>query len=209
MSVTEWEVVGNDVTWTDLHYGWPAESTTAVLDVQGDTLAVHPVLGISTLYTNEILNYFSVPFEVVDRYELSRYITPYGINLTLDSDGWAWVFDVTDYAPLLRDSVELQCGNWQELLELKFAFIEGTPPRDVKRVDAFWNGLHYLNNWDETILPHTYIPEEGETQWRLKTRASGHDFGQGNNCAEFCYNTHSVNVNGVQQWSWELSLIHI
>ena len=67
------------------------------------------------MYNNETLDYFGVPFEVVDRYELSRYITPYGINLTLDSDGWAWVFDVTDYAPLLRDSVELECGNWQEL----------------------------------------------------------------------------------------------
>ena len=66
---------------------------------QGDTLAVHPVVGTTTMYNNETLDYFGVPFEVVDRYELSRYITPYGINLTLDSDGWAWVFDVTDYAP--------------------------------------------------------------------------------------------------------------
>ena len=204
VSVTEWGVTGNDVAWTDLHYGWHAGSTTAVLDAQGDTLAVHPVVGASTEYNNETLNYFGVPFEVVDRYELSRYITPYGINLTLDSDGWAWVFDVTDYAPLLRDSVELECGNWQELLDLKFAFIEGTPPRDVKRVDAFWKGIHYLSNWDQTILPHTYTPEDDEAQWRLKTRASGHDFGQGNNCAEFCYNTHSVNVDGVQQWSWEI-----
>ena len=36
--------------------------------------------------------------------------------------------------------------------------------------------------------------------WRLKTRASGHDFGQGNNCAEFCYNTHSVKVNNKLKW---------
>ena len=40
--------------------------------------------------------------------------------------------------------------------------------------------------------------------WRLKTRASGHDFGQGNNCAEFCYNTHSVKVNDNVHWSWEI-----
>ena len=65
-------------------------------------------------------------------------------------------------------------------------------------MDAFWKGLHYLSNWDDTVLPHTYTPEDGEAQWRLKTRASGHDFGQGNNCAEFCYNTHSVNVDGAQ-----------
>ncbi len=204
MSVTSWEVVGNDVQWTDLHYGWDAALVTSVTTEWGDTLATYQVEGEHVNYNGGELNYWSAPFEVVDRYELARYITPYGINLTLGPDGWAWVFDVTDYAPLLRDSVELEAGNWQELLDLKFAFIEGTPARDVENVTAFWKGLHYLSNWDETILPVTYTPGEGEEQWRLKTRASGHDFGQGNNCAEFCYNTHSVNVNGQEEWSWEI-----
>ena len=77
-------------------------------------------------------------------------------------------------------------------------------PRDVENVTAFWKGIHYLNNWDETILPKTYTPGVNEEMWRLKTRASGHDFGQGNNCAEFCYNTHSVKVNDNVQWSWEI-----
>ena len=204
MSVTQWQVEGNGVEWVDLHYGWPADLETHVYTEWGDTLATHQLEGEAVAYNNETLTYWGAPFEVVDRYELARYITPYGINLTLDDDGWAWVFDVTDYAPLLKDSVELEAGNWQELLDLSFAFIEGTPPRDVHRVDAFWKGLHYLSNWDNTILPHTYVPEEGEAQWRLKTRASGHDFGQGNNCAEFCYNTHSVSVDGQLEWSWEI-----
>ena len=204
VSVTTWEVVGNDVEWTDLHYGWPAGTVSSTVTALGDTLATYPVEGELTVYNNDVLSYWSEPFEVVDRYELSRYITPYGINLTLGPDGWAWVFDVTDYAPLLKDSVELECGNWQELLDLKFAFIEGTPPRDVESVTAFWKGTHYLNNWDETILPQTYTPGENEEMWRLKTRASGHDFGQGNNCAEFCDNTHSVKVNDNVRWSWEI-----
>ena len=74
-----------------------------------------------------------VPFEVVDRYELYRYITPYGIGLDLDEDGWSWWYDVTDYMHLLRDSVQLEAGNWQELLDLKFHFIEGEPAREVLR----------------------------------------------------------------------------
>lgn len=37
----------------------------------------------------------------------------YGINLTLGTDGWTWIVDVTDLAPLLRDSVELEEGNWK------------------------------------------------------------------------------------------------
>ena len=204
MSVTTWEVEGNGVVWNDLHYGWPADLVTSTSMEWGDTLSTYTLSGEVVAYNNESLNYWSEPFEIIDRFELARYITPYGINLTLGPDGWAWVFDVTDYAPLLKDSVELQCGNWQELLDLKFAFIEGTPPRDVENVTAFWKGIHYLNNWDATILPQTYAPAEGEEMWRLKTRASGHDFGQGNNCAEFCYNTHSVKVNDTQEWSWEI-----
>lgn len=204
MSISSWEVNGTDVMWTTLDYGWPSTTEVHVITAWGDTSASYPIQGEVVDYNNTSLGYFSEPFEVIDRYELSRYITPYGINLTLGPDGWAWVFDVTDYAPLLKDSVELECGNWQELLDLKFAFIEGTPPRDVKNVTAFWKGTHYLSNWDETILPQTYAPGDGESMWRLKTRASGHGFGQGNNCAEFCYNTHSVKVNNVPQWSWEI-----
>ena len=40
--------------------------------------------------------------------------------------------------------------------------------------------------------------------FKLRTRASGHGFGSGNNCGEFCYNAHSVEVNGALQWSWEV-----
>ncbi|MGB1032425.1 MAG: T9SS type A sorting domain-containing protein, partial [Flavobacteriales bacterium] len=100
--------------------------------------------------------------------------------------------------------VELECGNWQELLDLKFLFIEGTPPREVKRVEAFWKGQYEISTWDETVEPKTIAKEEGEEMFRLKTRTSGHWFGQGNNCGEFCNNTHSVSVNGNQEWNWEI-----
>jgi hypothetical protein len=63
--------------------------------------------------TNEDLSYYQAPYEVINRFELGRYITPYGIQLDLE-DGWTWIYDVTDFAPLLRDSVELEAGNWQE-----------------------------------------------------------------------------------------------
>jgi len=158
---------------------------------------------MATLVENTELSYFGVPYEVVDRYELGRFITPYGINLDLE-EGWTWVFDVSDYAPLLQGEVELECGNWQELLDLKFLFIEGTPPREVKRVEAFWKGQHEISTWDETVEPEIIAKEEGEEMFRLKTRTSGHWFGQGNNCGEFCFNTHSVAVNGAEQWSWEI-----
>lgn len=204
LSVAMFETAENAVSWISLEYGWPVGSTSVKRTTDGTILAEYMIDGPATEYVNETLAYFSPAFEVIDRYELARYITPYGIGLTLGEEGWTWIFDVTDYAPLLRDSVQLEAGNWQELLDLKFAFIEGTPAREVKRVDAFWKGTHNLATFDENITDHVFSPAPGEEQFRLKTRASGHGFGSGNNCGEFCFNTHSVAVNGQTQWSWEI-----
>ena len=49
--------------------------------------------------------------------EIGRFITPYGINLDLGPNGFQWVYDVTDYEPLLHDSVEFSAGNLQELID--------------------------------------------------------------------------------------------
>ena len=204
-SVVTYEVQGNKVDWTSIQYGWSVGTEYHTFNQQGEIISTSAVQGNHVVFDNtQFLEYYGVPFEVVDRYELGRYITPYGIGLSLGSDGWTWIYDVTDYLPLLRDSVELECGNWQELLDLKFAFIEGTPPRDVKNVEAFWNGTYYLSGWDENVVAHEYIPNEGEEMFKLITRASGHGFGEGNNCAEFCYNTHTASVDGVALGSWEI-----
>jgi hypothetical protein len=204
MSISEWAVDGNGVNWINLDYAWPHDAVMETRWASGELIASYPVLGESVILVNDTLEYFSPAFEVVDRYELARYITPYGINLTLGDDGWTWVFDVTDFMGLLRDSVQLEAGNWQELLDLRFAFIEGTPARDVKRVEAFWKGQYSLSTFDENVTDYVFTPEAGESMFKLKTRASGHGFGTGNNCGEFCYNAHSVKVNGEPQWTWEV-----
>lgn len=204
VSVSTWEIQGNEVVWSDISYGWPHDALMSTVNQVGDTIATYPIDGVVVEFVNSELEYFGYPYEVIDRYELGRYITPYGIGLSLGNDGWTWVYDVTDYLPILRDSVELECGNWQELLDLKFAFIEGTAPRDVLGVEAFWNGTYYLGSWDENVVAHEYTPAEGEEMFKLITRASGHGFGEGNNCAEFCYNTHTALVDGQALGSWEI-----
>ncbi len=203
-SLITYEVQGNFVVPVNTAYVWVEGEAYGIYDIEGNFIeAIEGQQSFETV-TNSTLEYYAPPFEVVDRYELGRFITPYGIGLDLGAEGWTWVFDVTDYEPLLHGMVELEAGNWQELLDLKFVFIEGTPPREVKRVDAFWKGQYNLNNFNEVVTTRTFTPEPGEETFRLKTRASGHGFGQGNNCGEFCYNTHSVKVNGQTQWSWEI-----
>ena len=102
---------------------------------EGEVLATYPLEGEATAFLNDTLTYS----RCLSKWWIAMvwYITLHGIGLTLDDDGWTWIFDVSDYVHLLRDSVQLEAGNWQELLDMKFAFIHGTPPRDVKRMDAF------------------------------------------------------------------------
>lgn len=198
-SLTEWYVDGNFIELDNWQFVWINGASTTY-DVDGNVLSTENN-DLDMYIENEVLEFFNPPFEVIDRYELGRFITPYGINLTLDDDGWTWIFDVTDFAPLLKGEVELQAGNWQELLDMKFAFIHGTAPRDVLDVKNVWNGNFGLTTFDETVTEQSIERLEGEEMYKLKATTTGH----GNpGCAEFCDNTHSVKVNGNQEWSWEI-----
>lgn len=72
--------------------------------------------------------------------EIARFITPY--NKT-----GIWEWDVTDYMPMLRDSVTLRhqnasytSGPQGYAVTLEFEFIEGTPPREAYKVERLWQG---------------------------------------------------------------------
>jgi hypothetical protein len=147
--------------------------------------------------------YYSAPFEIRRRYELARYITPYGIGLDL-GEGWTWVWDVTDFAPLLRDTVHLTAGNFQELLDMRFIFVEGTPPRDVISIENVWQGDFPLNRFAERVQPKRLALHPDARGFKLRTTASGHQFSNPTNCAEFCPKIHSVSVDGQQRWSWQI-----
>jgi hypothetical protein len=123
------------------------------------------------LYKPETTTWFSN----IVRFELGRYITPYGIGLDLGPDGKTWYYDVTDYAPLLHDFVYLQSGNNQELHNLRFLMIKGEPARDVKRIQNVYDG-----NWSfASIVSGANAPERMLTldpeasAYRIKTRTTG------------------------------------
>jgi len=147
--------------------------------------------------------YYTPPFERLNRYELGRYITPYGIGLDL-GEGWTWIWDVTDFAPLLKDTVHLTAGNFQELLDMKFIFIEGIPARDVLSVENVWQGDFALKHFAEQVAPKTINLDPTAAMFKLRTTATGHQFSNPTNCAEFCPKIHSVDVNGQTRWSWQI-----
>ncbi|NOR86235.1 MAG: hypothetical protein GQ527_01360, partial [Bacteroidales bacterium] len=143
--------------------------------------------------------------EILIPWEVGRFITPYGNNLSLDNDGWTWVYDITDFQHLFQgDSVHMRAGNFQELLDMKIYFIEGTPPRDLLDIRNLYSVNPQLSNFDEIVVDTnvSLLPEA--QMFKLKTTLSGHWFGDGNNCAEFCPNIHSVSVNGNEEYSWQI-----
>lgn len=200
--ITYNDSINNPGVPTSIVNAWPVYYNNYVYDASGMAIDSSLVAADTTLYLAYYEWYKKYP--QVLRFELARYITPYGINLSL-GDGFTWTFDVSDYRTLLVDSVHLNAGNWQELLDLKFLMIEGTPPREVLSIQNLWNGgFNYgmasdpIDNHLQPIsinLPSTAL----NTRW--KSRVTGHGMDTPQNCAEFCSKIHYYKVDGIEQYS--------
>ncbi|MFC2107238.1 LamG-like jellyroll fold domain-containing protein [Bacteroidota bacterium] len=190
----------NPLVSTDTLSKWPHyyEYTFGPNGIPIDTTLVSPD-GI--LYKQEWPYY--IPYEVIEKYELGRYITPYGNNLSL-GNGFTWVYDVSDFVQFLHDTVHLSAGNFQELLDLDFIMIEGTPPRDVISLDRLWHGNYGLSNFENQVLPDTVELDPEAEMFSVKITTSGHGWDNATNCAEFCQKTHWLDVNGNTEYSWEI-----
>ena len=185
---------------TDTATVWPTYYNNYVFDQSGTAIDSTFVQPDTTIYLKN-WPYYSTPTEIINRYELQRFITPYGNGLSL-GNGFTWIADVSDYRTLLHDSVHLAAGNWQELLDLRFDFILGTPPRDPISVQNLWTGKFdygYANNPIENHLTpkKVFIPTSAKSV-RLKSRVTGHGMDTPQNCAEFCPKYHYYKVNGNQ-----------
>ena len=162
------------------------------------------IVAAETTLRKQELPYFS---PIVD-FEIGRYITPYGIGLDLGPKGFRWEYDVTDFAPLLRNNVTLSAGNQQELIDVTFVFIKGTPSRDVKQIDQVYyeRGAQFtavLEN-KSSLAPVDVALNKNASTFRLKAVTSGHEFSNETNCAEFCPRNHFINVNGQERFNWRL-----
>lgn len=116
---------------------------------------------------------------------LANVITPYGTYMQGNgSEGFSpnWVqrftYDVTDFAPLLKDSVFIRAfyGGWSTgfNVTLNFEFIEGTPPRNVLDIQNLWSGSNsYASIQDILSDTMVFIPEEAKNSM-LRVTISGH-----------------------------------
>ncbi len=160
----------------------------------------------------EMRPYYDEPFEVIEDYEIGRFITPYGINLDLGPQGFTWTYDVTDYAGMLKGNVDFSAGNQQELIDVKFLFITGQPPREIKKLDRLWGGLnswYYRDLAADAALSATKVPvSDGATQFKVKTLFSGHghnsNTGEYPHCCEWKDNDHFLMINGQLAKEWKI-----
>lgn len=175
------------------------------------------ILSIDTITANPLLidTTWNV-FELNERFELARMITPYGTYMRTGANGYnsQWkhtlVWDATDYQTLLRDSVEFEIvyqgysSGFSATLD--FDMIEGVPARRPVKVQNVYphRGFSYLNSntVESQYLPSVNIAlEPGVDKAVLHTLTSGHGFVNALNCAEFCQKEYRVKVNGTQQYA--------
>ena len=214
ISIVKYRVAGHGVEPYEYIYAWKA-GYTYKYDKDRNKIDSTYNQREEVLY-NHTLKYYDEPFEVVDQYEIGRFITPYGIGLDLGPDGFTWTYDVTDYAPLLQGKVDISSGNLQELHDLKFLFIKGTAPRDVIDIKRVWGPVRsyrYDALDNDTKLSEKEVQLNPDAkQFKLVTRLTGHghysNTGASPHCCEWKDNTHYLMVNGKQVASWHIWQTH-
>jgi len=146
--------------------------------------------------------------DTVEAFQLGSFVTPYGKRLHLGGEkGWSWVYDVTDYAPLLRGEVDISSGNNQELLDLKFLLIPGTPPRNVLSVENLYpfGTYKYGELSDDSVLQARAIVLRPDASGiMLRARISGHGHSGPRNCCEWDSKTHTYFINEWEHFRWNV-----
>jgi hypothetical protein len=203
---------------TDTIWGWPFGMVNPVLDSTGVVVDYDTVYA-NAFFVNAFMEIYSYP-EHIEEFELGRVITPYGTYMQGNgSNGYnaSWkhkyLFDVTDYQSLLRDSVELRVfySGYSSgfSVTLDFDFIEGTPPNTVLSVQNVYQGDgSYTNSteFEANFLPAKTVSVPAGAEYVVaRITPSGHGFDNNVNAAEFSNRYYRLMVNGsqaAQQQMW-------
>lgn len=139
-------------------------------------------------------------------YELGRMLTPYG---SIYNTGWSWKWqvDVTDFAPFLRDSVEIvythsgfedKTVGWA--LTVDFEILSGPPAVTPLGIIPLWNKAYKYGDANEKIeehlLPITYTLNPGAALSRIRIQHTGHGMDKPRGCSEFCSRWRELTLDG-------------
>lgn len=179
-----------------------ASGTMYIVDENGATVGQYQVTPTDTIHYGELTYYNRYPA----RYELMSFVTPYGNGLNLGMEGRTYWFDVSDFGPVLQNNKRITVergGQWQEELDIRFYFIEGTPPREVKNIQPIWrdsyNNFSNINS-GRVLEDRTLSLDPSASSFAIRSTITGH--GQE---GEFIPRNHHLNINGgTTEFSWQV-----
>ncbi len=197
--IRTYDIVDGELSLVNTTTVWPSGDLSifdeAGSEIGSNYVAPDAIIDIGTLYY-----YDRFPA----RYEILSFITPYGNGLDLGQEGKVWTFDVTDFAPILKGSKQLSIegvGKNSEEYDIKFIFIPGTPPRDVKDIQQLWPIRPAAGIWygfgmqaimdDVSFEPRQVSLSAEGSAFKLRSAITGH----GQN-GEFVPRTHYLNLDG-------------
>ena len=211
LEIIEFNDATNPTNPTDTVYAYEAGFYNMEFDSLGNIIDSFFVTPSNTVWIN-YHSWFQV-FDVIENYELARVITPYGSML---ANNWEFTttFDVTDFIQVLRDSVEIRChySGWSSGFSatLDFEFIEGTPSRDVMKVENIYSGGFSYNSstdFENTkLFPKKFLIEPNSTNAMIKMVSTGHGFDNNQSAAEFKPIDYFVKLDGTlthTQYNWD------
>ena len=199
--ITEYEVIDNVLQIKD-EYSFYLSGFVPVFDEFGELVDgrfIEPDGSISI----DNLEYF---LERPSKYEIMSFVTPYGIGIDFGLAGKTWVFDVTDFGPILKGRKRLSLergGQNQEEMDIKFVFIDGIPTRDVVDIRQVWpvtaeTYTRIINN--TRFEERTLTLPNAASEYALTAAITGH--GQE---GEFVPQMHYLNVNGGnREMEWQV-----
>ncbi len=194
-------VYDDDVNLVSTNYYWEAVDQN-IYDEFGNLVGTIPVTSTGSIIISDMNYYRRWPM----KFEVTSFVTPYGLYLNLGPNGKTWEFDLTDFAPVFKGDMRFTMergGQWNEDYDIKFLFIVGTPPRDVMDIQQIWrnNKIGY-----QAIMADTYFAPRDITlnpmgdAFKIRSMITGH--GQE---GEFIPRTHYVDIDGgADEFSWQV-----
>lgn len=199
--VDEYIVNGTDLELASTNFYY-ASGAMPVLDDNGILVDSVVIDAENSITIGELIHYTKRPA----KFEIMSFVTPYGIGLDFGEEGKSWTFDVTDFGPILKGNkrINMQAGGqWQEDIDIKFVFIEGTPSHDILEFKQLWpvTAESYTRIIDNVRFePRNLLLPANAGQVKLRAAITGH--GQE---GEFIPRNHFINLDGgYNEYQWQV-----
>jgi hypothetical protein len=203
--IIQYKDCAHPTTPTDTVYWWASHYYNYYYDNTGKKIDSIYISPDTTLYLS-FCPWYNV-YDSIANYEIARFITPYAGGY-----GKTWTypyrFDVTDFASLLHDSVQIQVfySGWTDgfAATCDFEMITGKPAHYAYNVKRMWTGSFPYGSTGNPIsnylTPTPVFVDPTAHAIRLRILQTGHGEDD-SNCTEFCDKVQHVFINNTERFT--------